>query len=99
MPAFDRYKRDGLRYDFRGLQSTNSINIIRSGVESGDIKIIKTMLLTEPDRVEHIAGAVYGDARYWWIIAAASEIGWAMQAPPGTIIKVPNLNDVQRLLG
>ena len=99
MPVFDRYKRDGLRYDFKGLQSTESINIIRSGIETGDIQIVKTMILTEADRVEHVAGAIYGDSRYWWIIAAASEIGWALQAPPGTIIKVPNLSDVQRLLG
>ena len=97
--AFDRYKKDGFRYDFRGLQSSESINTIRSGIESGDIQITKILILTETDRVEHIAGALYGDSRYWWIIAAASEIGWALQAPPGTIIKVPDLNDVQRLLG
>jgi hypothetical protein len=99
MPVFDRYKKDGFRYDFKGIQSTESINTIRSGIESGDIQIIRVLTLTETDRVEHIAGALYGDSRYWWIIAAASEIGWALQAPPGTIIKVPDLNDVQRLLG
>lgn len=99
MAAFDRYKKDGFRYDFKGIQSTESINVIRSGIESGDIQITKVLILTEADRVEHIAGALYGDSRYWWIIAAASEIGWALQAPPGTIIKVPDINDVQRLLG
>ncbi len=99
MPSFSRYKKDGARQDFRGLQSTESINLIRASVESGDVGIDKIILLTQADRVEHIAAAIYGDARYWWVIAAASDIGWALQAPPGTVIKVPNLKDIERLLG
>lgn len=99
MATFDRYKKDGIRFDFKGLQSTESINVIRSGIETGDIQVVKTLILTETERVEHIAGALYGESRYWWVIAAASNIGWALQAPPGTVIKVPNLSDVQRLLG
>jgi hypothetical protein len=25
----------------------------------------------------------------WWVIAAASGIGWGMQVPPGVILKIP----------
>lgn len=95
---FTRYASDGYRYDFKGYQSTESISLIRSGIETGTIRIIKTLLLTQTDRVEHIAANLYGDARYWWVIAAASNIGWALQAPPGTVIIVPSLVDVEKLL-
>ena len=37
----------------------------------------------------NIAGEVYDNARLWWIIAAASGIGWAPQAPPGTFLIIP----------
>lgn len=96
--AFSRTDRDGFRYDFLGYQSSQAISAIRSGIETGDIAIVKTLLLTQEDRVEHIAAALYGDARYWWIIAAASNIGWALQAPPGTVIIVPSINDVRKFL-
>lgn len=95
---FSRYYTDGFRYDYRGLRSTESINTIRTGIETGDISIIKNLLLTQEDRLDHIAAQMYGDARYWWIIAAASNIGWGLQAPPGTVIYVPDLIDVQKLL-
>jgi len=96
--AFSRQSREGFRFDFLGYQSSKAISVIRSGIESGDINIIKTLLLTQEDRVEHIAASIYGEARYWWIIAAASNIGWALQAPPGTIIFVPSLADVEKFL-
>ena len=99
MPAFSRYKKDGTRPDFKGLQSTESINLIRAAIETGEVAIVRTMFLTQADRLEHLAGAIYGDSRYWWVIAAASNVGWALQAPPGTIIKIPSLHDVERLLG
>lgn len=99
MPAFSRHKKDAFRPDFKGMQSSESANRIRTAIEVGEVKIEKVLLLTQADRLDHLAGAIYGDARYWWIIAAASEIGWALQAPPGTVIRVPSLKDVERLFG
>ena len=49
----------------------------------------ETIILEQGQRLDHIAGAAYGDGTLWWIIAAASGIGWGMQCPPGTIIKIP----------
>jgi nucleoid-associated protein YgaU len=97
MPS--RYQRDNVRSDGRGYNSPGTINTVRQGIENGDIEILKTILLTQGDRLDTIAGTVYGDARFWWAIAAASNIGWGMQVPPGTIIKVPNMKDVERLIG
>ena len=48
-----------------------------------------TMTLKENQRLDRIAHDAYGDGRLWWIIAAASGIGWWLQAPPGTLIKIP----------
>jgi hypothetical protein len=40
-------------------------------------------------RLDQVAGKMYGDASLWWIIAAASGIGWGMQVPPGVVLKIP----------
>lgn len=45
--------------------------------------------LKEGERIDQIAFRAYGDSSYWWIIAAASGIGWGLQIPPGTILRIP----------
>mgnify|MGYP003664700634 CR=1 FL=1 len=55
--------------------------------------------LNEGERLDTIAGQVYGSATLWWVIAAASGIGWGMQVPPGTLIRIPiNLAQVMVLV-
>ena len=55
--------------------------------------------LAEKQRLDHIAARTYGDGTLWWIIAAASGIGWSLQCPPGTVIRVPSdLNSIYELL-
>ena len=51
------------------------------------------------ERLDTIAGRVYGDSRYWWVISAASGIGWGLQVPPGTIIKMPSNVGVALVIG
>ena len=46
-----------------------------------------------------IAHSEYGDGRLWWVIAAASGIGWGLQVPPGTIIKMPSNVGVALVIG
>jgi len=41
------------------------------------------------ERLDHIAAKAYGSSDMWWIIAAASGIGWGLQVPPGTIVRIP----------
>tara|TARA_Y100000034_G_C6801461_1_gene359511 strand:- start:441 stop:737 length:297 start_codon:yes stop_codon:yes gene_type:complete len=56
-------------------------------------------ILKGGERIEHIAARAYGSASYWWVIAAASGIGWSLQAPPGTILRVPKrLGEVLALI-
>ena len=45
--------------------------------------------LLQSTRLDHLASQFYGNSSYWWIIAAASGIGWGMQVPAGTIVRIP----------
>jgi hypothetical protein len=96
--AFSRYYRDNPRYDYRGLETAGAIEAVRANIAIGRIAINKVLTTTQVDRLDTIAGEIYGDARYWWVLAIASGIGWGMQVPPNTIIQVPNLADVQRVV-
>ena len=55
--------------------------------------------LADAERLDVIAGREYGNAKLWWVIAAASGIGWCLQAPPGTTILIPSLGAVAALVG
>ena len=68
------------------------------GIENGSIAF-SSRILQEGERLEHIAAKAFGSADMWWAIAAASGIGWGLQCPPGTILRVPkNLGDILSLL-
>lgn len=75
------------------LSSASATRVIRERMGRG-IRVIQTLILTGDDRLDTLAGSIYGNSKYWWVLAAASEIGWGMQVPPGTIIKVVDLNSV-----
>ena len=79
--------------------TSDAIPIIRRGISNGSIKVKTERALRVGERLDTIAGQEYGDGRYWWIIAAASNIGWALQVPPGTYIRVPDLSDVLTAVG
>jgi hypothetical protein len=72
--------------------------IIRQRVLSGKIAT-QRYTLKEAERLDILAGKYYGNARLWWAIAAASGIGWGLQAPAGTVIFIPRLGDVAQVVG
>ena len=72
---------------------------LRAAIRNGEVAITRTLVLTQADRLDNLAGLIYGDSRYWWVIAAASNIGWGLQAPPGTIISIPDLQQVEATIG
>lgn len=84
----------GFRYG-----TSYSIPVIRENINNGNIRIVEQMTLKESQRLDVLAGQKWGDGTLGWIIAAASDIGWMPQAPPGTLIKIPNLDDVSRYIG
>ena len=61
---------------------------IYTAVQTGGLKIEKRQLKAG-ERLDILAGKLYGDSSLWWIIAAASGIGWGLQVPPGTVIVIP----------
>ena len=71
---------------------------IFNAVLSGELES-DTIVLTQGQRLDHLSGQYYGSGRYWWVIAAASGIGWALQCPPGTVVKIPKNLDVALSIG
>lgn len=75
------------------------LSTLRSALKSGRLAPVNQVILTGNDRLDTLAGKFYGDSSYWWVLAAASEIGWGMQVPPGTVINILNLSEVEALVG
>jgi hypothetical protein len=94
----NRYARTqiiGLGYRYG---TSFAIPAIRQNMKAGNIRY-QQLVLQESNRLDILAGTYYGDGKLWWLIAAASDIGWGLQVPVGTIIKIPNLQDCNRYVG
>ena len=90
---FSKKIRNGKYYG-----TSHASHRINLAVRSGLIDV-NTVILAEGQRLDHIAGVAYGDSKLWWVIAAASGIGYGLQPPPGTLIKIPgNLSQVYSVL-
>ena len=93
-----RYKRDQ-RIGGGLLQSAKSVAIIRRARDFGLLST-STLVLSQDQRLDHIAFKELGDPHAWWIIAALSDIGWGMQLPAGTILRLPtDLQVINSLVG
>lgn len=75
-----------------------AIPIIRNNIALGNIRF-QDIILGEADRLDILAGIHYGDSGLWWIIAACSDVGWCVQIPAGTRIRLPNIADIEKILG
>jgi len=67
-----------------------------------DLGLIPTtkIILSETQRLDHLAHKYLGDSQLWWVLAAMSDIGWGLQLPPGTIIRVPtDMSAVTQIVG
>lgn len=96
--ALRRYARANILGINKQFGTSRAIKAIRDGISARIIRF-DTQRVLEGQRLDSIAGEAYGDGRLWWVIAAASEIGWGLQVPPETIIRIPNLDDVSTLVG
>lgn len=75
-----------------------AITAIRDNVKNGNIRFDE-VILQENERLDILAGKLYSDSKLAWVIAAASNIGWMPQVPPGTVILIPNIDDVAKYVG
>lgn len=87
--AINRYQIDDIMNFGKNYGTTKAMQIIRNGISNGNISY-ETVLIRGGERLDTIAGEIYGNGSLWWIIAAASDIGWCLQVPAGTIINLPN---------
>jgi len=97
--AINRYSRsDGIKGG-EALGTGRASQTIYWAVVNGGINVARRTV-KEGERLDTIAGKVYGDSSMWWVIAAASGIGWGMQVPPGIVITIPtDLNQVNLFVG
>ena len=88
--AFNRYSRsliinrDGKKF----FPSSKAGLRIRQAVTGGQLQV-EQFVLAEAQRLDTVSADFYGDASYWWVIAAASGIGWQCQVPAGTLLRIP----------
>lgn len=80
------------------LGTSTVVSILRNAIRSGAIQVVKQVVVTGNDRLDTIASAVYDDSKMWWVLAAASNVGWGLQVPPGTVVNVVDLSDVEKIL-
>ena len=93
-----RYKRDQ-RIGGGLLQSAKSVAVLRRARDFGLLNT-RTIILSQDQRLDHIAYKELGDPHAWWIIAALSDIGWGLQLPAGTILQLPtDLQVINSLVG
>lgn len=82
-----RYNPDG-RLAGKKKATASVISKIRYAQRLGLIQTTD-ILIQESQRLDHLAFEYFQNSDWWWVLAATSNIGWGLQVPPGTIIKVP----------
>lgn len=96
--SISRYSYVDFFNDGNAISNSDCVEAINKGIDSGTIDF-DLITLAGAQRLDIIAGQYYGDSSFWWIIAAASGIGWSLQLPPGTLLRIPkNLEQVFILL-
>jgi len=96
--SFSRYSRTPVLGFGSSYGTGTAREAIQSAIASGQIATTNSFVVRGRERLDTIAGVVYGDGSYWWILAAASNIGWGLQVPPGTLIIVPDLAQVAAIV-
>ena len=89
MPV-SRYK------NIRG-KEVNISGFLYRAVQNNEIEV-EVVVSEKGKRLDHYAFEYYNDADNWWIIAAASGIGWWLQIPEGIVLIIPtNLSEIEAL--
>jgi len=90
------------RYAVINGEEISIANFVYKAVDN-DLIEFKERVSEAGKRLDHYAFEEYGDALNWWIIAAASGIGWWLQVPPGTILRIPTdlsqIEAIKEILG
>ena len=85
------------RYFNKSGQQQSIVPFIYNAIKTNKIPYVKR-ITSAGDRLDHIAYEFYNDANLWWVIAAASGIGWWLQVPEGVVLFIPkNITDISQL--
>lgn len=82
-----RYPQSSTRAG-RYFGTSRANRIVRDMIKRNTIQY-NVVALQESERLDIVAQRVYNDSSMWWIIAAASNIGWGLQVPAGTYLIIP----------
>ena len=97
--ALDRYARSKKLSMGQMFGTQRAMRPLYKAAQSGAITATQHVT-KERQRLDILAGQIYGDGRLWWVIAAASGIGWGLQIPAGTVLTIPtNLSEVEGIVG
>jgi hypothetical protein len=97
--TFSRYARCPILNFGSQYGTSRAREAIQAAIKTGQLTSTQMYIVRGAERLDTIAGEVYGDSSYWWVLAAASGIGWGLQVPPGTVITVCDLGAVAALVG
>ena len=99
MAAIRRYARSP-KLKGGSISGTGRAGIaIYTAAQNGGLKVEKRQM-KGGERLDIIAGEFYGDSGLWWVISAASGIGWGLQVPPGIVLTIPtDLSQVSLYVG
>jgi hypothetical protein len=93
-----RYTRDQ-RIAGGKLQTAKSVSRLRRAKEFGLIRT-RQIMITESQRLDHLAAEHLGNSHLWWVLAALSDIGWGLQLTPGTLINIPlDMRPISKIIG
>jgi len=94
-----RYKNSPILSLGKQYGTSRIASLIRIAMKRGTISVTTTLTLQENQRLDHLSARYYKDSGYWWVIAAASDIGWGLQVPAGTFIVIPEIDSIISELG
>jgi hypothetical protein len=92
--AFRRYGSTSI-IGGRGYGIADYVRALYRAIEQNTIDY-EVHVMKSTDRLDNLAALYYGSGDLWWVIAAASGIGWGLQVPPTTVIRIPK--DLQQVL-
>ena len=85
-------------YEGKFYATSDASSRIFNAADSGAIPC-SFKILDSTTRLDILAFEAYGNSSLWWIIAAASGVGWSLQLSAGTYIRVPtDLNAVYEVM-
>ena len=79
--------------------TSNAKRVVNQLIKNGTVSV-RIEALQDSERLDIVAQRVYGNASLWWVIAAASNIGWGLQVPAGVRLVIPtDVNPIIDALG